>query len=43
MTIDEKTRIRNLGGVILSMSATYVQLAELDSALWILDEGIKGK
>ena len=39
--IDEKTRIRNLRGVALSMSATYVQLAELDSALWILDEDIR--
>ncbi|MGB5363630.1 MAG: helix-turn-helix domain-containing protein [Aureibaculum sp.] len=41
--LNEELRIRNMGVVILSMSSTYVQLAELDSALWILDEGIKEK
>lgn len=39
--IDEYDRIYNMGFVVLSMSDTYVQLAELDSALWVLDEGIK--
>ena len=41
--LNEDLRIRNMGVVLLSMSSTYVQLAELDSALWILDEGIKEK
>ncbi len=41
--IDEETRVLNMGNVLLSMSDTYVELAELDSALWVLDKAVEEK
>ncbi len=39
--IDENTRVHNIGATIIGMSSTYIALGKLDSALWVLDEGIK--
>ncbi len=41
--IDEYTRVHNIGSTIISMSSAYIALGKLDSALWILDEGINRK
>ncbi|MET2986156.1 AraC family transcriptional regulator [Aureibaculum conchae] len=41
--ITENTRIYNSGAIILSMSNTYLKLNEKDSALWVLDKGVKEK
>ncbi|WP_117879862.1 AraC family transcriptional regulator [Aureibaculum luteum] len=41
--VSDTTKIANRGFVAINISNSYLNLAKLDSALWILDEGLKEK
>jgi len=41
--VSDTTKIANRGFVAISISNSYLNLTQLDSALWILDKGLKEK